>query len=242
MSKKKKQIKETSIEDFYDLKTKEMDELVAALKGTDGGSGEDNVKNPETSGQTPISLDIQECTGEATKGKKKFDPYSVDRLSRIPSPIKALLIKWWFAGLVCYFIVMGLGSFGTNMSTLDLLVLTGAVLGIIVDCMVNPILRMVQSDRKEMHAYMMFPFPFKAYWTFITNIIYYVAVMVVVNYCYLGINLLIQTGNSSGYFVLEPLVFGVICVIADMAFIGIKDLIVFLVKKAKKNKEELADV
>lgn len=236
MAKKKKQNKETNIEDFYDLKTKEMDELVAALKSNDSDS-------EELTESTPVSLDIAECTGEApTKGKKQFDPYSVDKLSRIPTPIKALLIKWWFAGLVCYFIVMGLGSIGTTMSTLDLLVLSGVVLGVIVDCMVNPILRMIQSDRNEMHSYMMFPFPFKAYWTFITNIIYYVAVMVVVNYCYYGLNMLVQIGNSDGYVALEPLLFGAFCVIADMAFIGIKDLIVFLVKKGRKNKEEVADV
>lgn len=239
MAKKKKQQKETTIEDFYDLKTKEMDELVAALKSTDDDSAKE-----ESEQSSVVSLNIEDCTGEAPKrGKKHFDPYSVDKLSKIPTPIKAIIIKWWFAGLVCYFIVMGLGSLGTNMDTLDLLVLTGVVLGIIVDCMVNPILRMIQSDRLEMHSYIMFPFPFKAYWTFITNVIYYVGVMVVVNYCYLGLNLLIQTGNESSYFAIEPLLFGVFCVIVDMICIGIKDLIVFLVKRCRNNKkEEIADV
>ena len=236
MAKKKKQDKETTIENFYDLKTKEMDELVAALK-SDGATAEEQDKT------APVSLDIKEITGEETKGAKKFDPYSVDKISRIPAPIKAILVKWWFAGLVCYFIVMGLGSIGIEMSTLDMLVLTGAVLGLIVDLMVNPILRMIQSDRKEMHAYMMFPFPFKAYWTFITNVIYYVVVLVVVNYCYLGLNLLVQLGSSSAYVALEPLLFGVFTVIADMAFIGIKDLIVYLVKRYKTGKKErMADV
>ena len=245
MAKKKKQHKETTIEDFYDLRQKEMDELVAALKG--------DSETAEKGEAPPVpSLDIQECTGEETKGKKKFNPYSVDKFSRIPTPIKALFIKWWFAGLVCYLILMGLGTIGTTMDTLDLLVISGVVLGILVDCMVNPILRMVQSDRKEMHAYMMFPFPFKAYWTFLTNAIYYVGVMVVVNYCYFGLNLLIQLGNSSGYVALESLLFGVFAVIADMAFIGIKDLIVYLVKRGKEKRklkkenevkeEEIADV
>lgn len=242
MSKKKKQNKETTIEDFYDLKTEEMDELVAALKGTSSQDDEEDVsafaKEPK-----PVSLDIQECTGEEVKGKKKqFDPYSVDKFSRIPTPVKALFVKWWFAGLVCYFIVMGLGSFGTNMNTLDLLVLSGVVLGLVVDCFVNPILRMVQSDRKEMHAYIMFPFPFKAYWTFFTNMIYYVGVMVVVNYCYAGLNLLVQMGNSAAYVGLEPLLFGTFAVIADMIFIGIKDLIVYLVKRGKSKNKEVEDV
>lgn len=231
--KKKKQEKESNITNYYDLKTKEMDELVSALRG-------DEAEGDTSEPPAPVSYDIKECTGEEpVKGKKKFDPYSVDKVSRIPAPIKAIVIKWWFAGLVCYLIDMGLG---TNMATLDLLVLSGAVLGIVVDCMVNPILRMVQSDDKEMHNYIMFPFPFKAYWTFITNILYYIVVMVVVNYMYYGINLLIHLSNPDGFFALEPLLFGVFSVIADMAFIGIKDLIVFLVKKAKTKKEENANV
>lgn len=232
--KNKKQNKETTIENYYDLKTKEMDELVAALK-------EGNNAEEEKVESTPaVSLNIQECTGEEPKGRKKeFDPYSVDKLSRIPTPIKAVFIKWWFAGLVCYLIDMGLG---TNMATLDLLVISGAVLGLVVDCMVNPILRLIQSDRMEMHNYMMFPFPFKAYWTFITNILYYIVVMIVVNYIYHGINLLILQINPNGFFALEPLLFGIFCVIADMAFIGIKDLIVYLVKRRKRKKEEIENV
>lgn len=235
MSKKyKKQNKETTIENYYDLRTKEMNDLVAALK--EGSNGEAEKAEPTSR----ASLDIKECTGEEPKGRKKeFDPYSVDKLSRIPTPIKAIFIKWWFAGLVCYLIDMGLG---TNMATLDLLVISGAVLGLIVDCMVNPILRLVQSDRNEMHNYMMFPFPFKAYWTFITNIIYYILVMIVVNYIYHGINLLILLATPNGFFALEPLLFGVFCVIADMVFIGIKDLIVYLVKRGKRKKEENENV
>ena len=56
--------KETTIENFYDLKTKEMDELVAALKG-------------ETPEDAPLpSTNIAEVTAEkpeegAAKSKKK---------------------------------------------------------------------------------------------------------------------------------------------------------------------------
>ena len=35
-----------------------------------------------------------------------------------------------------------------------------------------------------------------------------------------------------------PLLFGVFCLVADMAFIGIKDLIVFLIKRAVKRARE----
>ena len=87
--------KETTIENFYDLKTKEMDELVAALKG-------------ETPEDAPVpTANIAEITGETQEGNKKksgkaeFDPYKRDKFSRIfPFWLKALFIKFWFFGLV----------------------------------------------------------------------------------------------------------------------------------------------
>lgn len=234
MAKKKKQIKETTIEDFYDLKVDKMDELVAALKGEDPPDGND------------LSMYVTDCTGvdekdAYTKGgkRKQFDPYKIDFLGRIPTWIKALFVKWWFAGAVCYFVMFGLQNFIGD--PLDLIVFTGIILGMIVEILVNPLFRYMERGDGEYDPYIMFPFPFKAYWTFFTNILYYVVVAACVNGMYLGMNLLFNslsgTENITG---VEPLLFGTFCVIADMAFIGIKDLIVYLVKRSKK--ENTADV
>lgn len=228
MSKKKKN-KESTIENYYDLKVDKVDELVAALKGTDPPAE-----------QEEISLKISDCTGEEAeapkKGKKEkeFDPYKIDKLSRIPSWIKALFIKFWFAGAVCYFIMMG-----TGLQDFDAIIVTGVVMGIVVDVLVNPLFGYMNSDRKEYDKYIMLPFPFKKFWTFFVNIIYYVGVLFVVNYCYLGLNLMINAirGTQTTYYVgVEPLLFGVFTTIIDMAFIGVKDGIVYGVKKAKAKK------
>jgi hypothetical protein len=230
MSKKKKQSKETTISNYYDLKTKEVDELVAALK--DGNSNSTSLNDSQA-----ITTDIQEITGEEVKGKSKkaknFDPYKRDFLSAVPVPIKAIFIKWWFSGCVCYFFMMGLGI---NMDSLDLLAINGVVLGLVNELLVNPLFRFLESDKKEYNWYMMFPFSFKAYWTFLTNILYYALVVVGVGYLYYYIN---TTIVSTG---VEPLLFGTFCVIVDMAFIGIKDAIVLLVRKLKKKKREIPDV
>lgn len=234
MAKKKKHNKETTIENYYDLKVDKVDELVSVLKNED-------ITYEE------ISMNISDCTGiqdenSVTKrGKQKqFDPYKTDFLGRIPTWIKALFVKFWFAGAVCYFIVWGI-NIG---DTLDSLVLTGIVLGLVVEMLVNPAFRFMETDAKEYNAYMMFPFPFKAYWTFFTNIIYYVVVLICVNYLYYGLNVMILniTGSESTIAVgVEPLLFATFTVIVDMAFIGIKDLIVYLVKKHKNNKREEAN-
>ena len=148
-----------------------------------------------------------------------------------------MFIKFWFAGAVCYFIMFGIQF----SDSLDTIVITGVVLGVIVDIMVNPIFGYLESDKKEYNAYIMFPFPFKQFWTFFTNIIYYVGVLICVNYCYIGLNLLINAiAGTTGKLVfgVEPLLFGVFAVIVDMAFIGIKDLIVYLVKRSKRKRKE----
>lgn len=223
--------KETTIENFYDLKTKEMDELVTALKG-------------ETPEDAPVpTANIAEITGETQEGNKKksgkaeFDPYKRDKFSRIfPFWLKALFIKFWFFGLVCYFVLMGLGIYITN--NLDLFVVCGLVTGVIVDCLVNPIFRMMESDRKEYNYFMMFPFPFKKIWTFFANLIYYLGVMILLSWFYELIFGVLKVSDFGG---VEPLGFGLACLIVDMALIGIKDLIVFLVKRAvKKSREKKA--
>ena len=244
MSKKKKN-KETTIENYYDLKVDKIDELVAALKA-DGKSEE---ADGGVANEQPVPTNIAEITGEEEKkgGSKKskhFDPYRHNFLAWVPPCVKAIFIKWWFAGAVCFFIMWGIG-----LKDIDAVLLVGVVLGVIVDVLVNPIFRMMESDRKEYNNFMMFPFPFKAFWTFFTNIIYYVVIALMINFCYFGVNQLLNLiyGTLQEeyhiYVAVEPLLFGVFCTVADMAFIGIKDLIVYLVKRNKKNKQEgIADV
>lgn len=234
MAKRNKKIRETTIENFYDLRLDKIDELVAALKDEDNG-GEN------------ISMNIADCTGESKEGmserarNREFDPYKVDRFSRIPAWIKAIFIKFWFAGMVCYFVMMGL-KIGND---LDRLVLVGAVLGVVVDVLVNPLFRYMESDRREYNAYMMFPFPFRAFWTFFTNLIYYIFVLVCVNFCYLGLNELLNLIKGTTEVIhlgVEPLLFGVITVACDMLFIGIKNVVVMLVKKYKKSDKGAVNV
>lgn len=228
MSKKKKN-KETTIENYYDLKVDKVDELVAALKG-----------EAPPAEQEEIPLKISDCTGEEAettkKGKKEkeFDPYKIDKLSRIPSWIKALFIKFWFAGAVCYFIMMG-----TGLQDLDGAIVTGVVLGVVVDVLVNPLFGYMQSDRKEYDKYIMLPFPFKKFWTFFVNIIYYMGILVIIMLAYNGINTalnIIKDTENVYYIGVEPLLFGVLTTIVDMALIGVKDGIVYGVKKAKAKK------
>lgn len=243
MAKKKKKIQETTIEDFYDLKIDKVDELVAALKG-DSDASDDGV----------LSMNINDCTGvydpkniKRSGKQKQFNPYRTNFLGNVPVVLKALFVKWWFFALVSFFIVMGLGYYIAD--PLDLLVLTGLATGIVVDVLVNPVFRYMESDEHEYNKYMMFPFPFKAFWTFFTNIVYAIFITCCVGSIYeiinvIGNNISGTTGNS--YFAIEPLSFGLIMLAVDMIFIGIKDgiavLVLYLKKKHRLKKEEPLNV
>lgn len=236
MAKKKKCIQESTIENYYDLKVDKIDELVAALK------------DENTQFDNEVSMDIADCTGAETPDtvtrrgkKKKFDPYKTDFLGKIPVWLKAIFVKFWFAGVVCYFIIWGLRI----KDSLDLIVLTGAVTGLIVDILVNPLMRYMETDRHEYNAYMMFPFPFKAFWTFFTNIIYYILIVFGVSAIYSFINAVCNLAYGTEtipYLSVEPLLFGAFTVVVDMVFIGIKDGIVHLVKKSRKKEEAVENV
>ena len=217
---KKKKIKETTIEYFYDLRVDKVDELVAALKGED------------TSEYGEVTMNISEIVGDVKNSNKKFDPYRHDLLSRIPTFLKAFFVKWWFAGVVCFFVNMGIGPF---IPEEDWLLFDGIFLGLVVDLFVNPIFRFMETDRREYNDYMMFPFPIKAYWTFFTNILYYVGISFIVGAIITFIN-----ENMFSYGIL-PISWALIVLCVDMIFIGLKDLVVHLVKKRKKKKEP-ADV
>lgn len=221
MGKKQNQHTERVPENYYDLKVDKVEELVAILKGE---SFED---------ETPLSMNISDCTGvndpknyKRNGKQKQFNPYRLDLLSRIPHWITAIFIKWWFAGAVCYFIMFGIQT----VDDLDKFVICGIALGVVVDMMVNPIFVFMETGKHEYNKFIMFPFPFRAFWTFFANIIYYICVLLVVVLINYGVNV------STGKIGIEPLLFATYTLVADMAFIGVKDLLVFVFKKFHKKK------
>jgi len=133
MSKKKtdtgnKKVDRTDVQsDYYDLHSQAIDELVNAT--------EEN--SPEVSEE-----EISKYTGK----KLKF---------RGGPLVKAILIKWWFAGCVCFLFLWGLGLYVHDM--LDQLFILGIAGGVFTDLLVNNVLRFIESSSGANDKYMMFP-------------------------------------------------------------------------------------
>ena len=172
---------------------------------------------------------------EAPKSKEFKDPakqYRSGFLDRIPAPIKALFIKFWFNGAICYFIFWGLAM--TIMNSLDMIFVMAIVLGMVTDILVNNALRFVETIPGENNKWMMFPQ--KKYWTFIANILYAFVVLFSVVWLYETIN---GVANSIlgtygiVYLGVEPIMFGLFYMLFDLLFVGIKALIKSIINDAK---------
>lgn len=153
-------------------------------------------------------------------------------IDRIPSPIKAMFIKFWFNGAVCYFIFWGLGML---IHGFDMLIVLGVVLGMVNDLLVNNTFHFFSVTPGDNDKWMMFPK--KKFWTFFANIIYSTLILFIVVWIYsiinIVINLIIGSTSTVGFGV-EPIAFGLIYMAVDMLFISMKNLIIRIVSDAKE--------
>ncbi len=162
----------------------------------------------------------------SNKQNKQPNPYRVDRLAGIPSPVKAIFIKWWFAGAVFFFIGMGLPALHST-DNLDLVFALGIVLGMVNDLLVNNLFRYMRTDRAIYDPWMVFPK--KGLLSFFANVLYYILVSFGVYFLYTAINTLaVKTGireASEIFLAVEPVGYGIATLLIDLIVLGIKALI-----------------
>ncbi|MBO7197152.1 MAG: hypothetical protein J6V80_07545 [Clostridia bacterium] len=207
-------------------------------------SNKDPKNTNNTDNNYKLNTDaVDRLVNANNKNYKNTDPdpgrqYRSKRLlDKIPAPIKALFIKFWFNGAVCFFIYWGLGMY--IWDTLDMMVVLGIVLGIVNDLLVKNTFHFFSITPNSNNKWMMFPK--KKYWTFFTNILYYMLIVFMVAETYSAINLVLNSLNSTEeqiiYLGVEPILFGVICVAYDMLFIGMKNLAIKIITDAKEKAE-----
>ena len=152
---------------------------------------------------------------------------------RLSDWAKAILVKMWFAGSVCFFIYWGLSAYLS--ATLDLLLVFGIALGVVTDVITNNILRYLAKSGTGLDRWMMFPQ--KKYLTFFGNILYAFLLLLCVSGIYALINtaLFALHGSETRPLGVGPILFGVVYTGFDQLFIGMKRLLQRIVADAKKN-------
>ena len=150
---------------------------------------------------------------------------------RLSDWVKAILIKMWFAGSVCFFIFWGLSSY--IGARLDLLFVFALALGVVTDVLTNNILRYYAKTVGGNDRWMMFPQ--KGYITFPLNILYAMILLFCVDMFYTLLNLSLSAIGDGGLTIgVGPILFGVVYTAFDLLFITIKRTLRQIVRDAMK--------
>ena len=137
--------------------------------------------------------------------------------------LKAVLLKAWFAGAVCFFVFWGLGMYVPN--ALDMFLVFGVCLGMVTDLLVNSILRFAAATPGENDGWMMFPK--RGVPAFLLNIGYGLVLLLCVDGLYQLLNtLLLALGcrGSAQPLGVEPIFFGLFYMGFDLLFLGLRSL------------------
>lgn len=201
-----------------------------------------NQNQDKSNGQTnPYKLNTKAVDRLVNADKKTYPKTNVDPgkqyrskgfIDKIPSAVKALFIKFWFNGAVCFFIFWGLGML---ISGLDMIVVLGVVLGMVNDLLVNNTFHFFAVTPGSNNKWMMFPE--RKFWTFFANIVYSTFVLVIIVWLYNAINIAINTiagTNGEIGFGVEPVAFGLMYMAVDMLFVSMKNLLIKIVTDAKE--------
>ena len=206
------------------------------------------TNNSSTSDNYKLNTSAVDRLVDANKGKvvevdeKEVNQYKSGKLQKIPTFIKAIFIKWWFAGAACFFFLWGLGTIIQNQ--LALLLVLGFGLGIITNMLANNLLRFLESSDREYDKWILFPW--RKWWTIFLDVIFSFVLLFLVVKTYDGINALIiytkQLDPNSVPLGVEPFLFGIFYIVYDLAIIWLRNLIIFIINKIiyrYKHKEEI---
>jgi hypothetical protein len=117
----------------------------------------------------------------------KVNPYKISWIDKIPYRFKAYFLKFWFAGAVYYF--AGWGIYSEQFDVIDEIVILGLVLGVVIDLLVNNILRFMETDKDKADRFILIRK--KKFYTIFINVIYAILVTALISYTYHFINLAI---------------------------------------------------
>ena len=146
--------------------------------------------------------------------------------------LKAVLLKAWFAGVVCYFIIWGLGAY--LPSQLDLVLVTAVTLGLVKDLLENNVFRFYAPKAGENDRWMMFPW--KGFVTLPLNVLYAALLVWCVVRTYDTVNLVWTglRGENAGILGVGPILFGLFTAGWDLLFLAAKRLLGGMVEDAKR--------
>ena len=209
-------------------------------------------KQPEPKKQAPQNTDHEKDTSAYYRLKKQAveDLVTANEENSPPVPaaelkkyqsgpkirmsdwVKAILIKLWIAGMICYFFIWGISTIAIN--PWDQLLVIGIALGLATNLMTNNIYRFIAKTPGAYDRWMMFPG--KKLYFLPLDVVYAILLAACTIMTYNGINLLAAGGAEDAGIALgvEPILFGIIVTAWDLVFLGCKQLAKRIVADAKQ--------
>ena len=192
----------------------------------------ENQKNYELKSDAVDKL-LKAEKGEVPEfSQEELNKYRKKSRIKLSETAKVLLLKAWFAGAVCYFILWGLGMY--IYSLIDMLFILGVVLGMVTDLLVNNTIRFLEKTPGGNDKWMLFPK--KGMLSMGLNLLFAFIIIFCVFMTYTLVNYAIVslTGDRDQVPIgVEPILFGMLCMGYDMLFIGIKRLLQSILRDAK---------
>ena len=166
--------------------------------------------------------------------EKEIRKYTSRRKFHIPMWLKIVLVKFWFAGAVCYFFLWGLGIY---LQGLDLMVVLAIGLGLATDLMVNRFLRNFETEKGENDKWMMVTV--RKYWSVFLNVIYSGILLYCVFQTYyvanvfMGVDPNVDSTQAESMLGVEPILFGLLYMGFDILFIFVKRVLKNIIRDAQ---------
>ena len=195
---------EKSLSEYYRLNTKAIEDLVTA----------DVSNSPKVS-------------------REELNKYRSGPKITLKTWVKVILMKWWFAGAACFFFYWGLAVAVPSQE--NLLLILGAGLGLVMDLLENNILKYYAKPPGANDRWMMVTA--KGFKSLPLNLLYGYVLLAAVVLSYNGINgaVIALTGKTDTIPVgVEPILFGLLVMGWDMAFLAIKRGFSRILTDAKK--------
>lgn len=181
---------------------------------------------------------VQAHTGRTRAySEQELKKYRTRKGISLPEWLKIVLIKLWFAGMVCYFFIWGLGIY--IAAPLDLLFITGLAMGTVNDLLLNSLLRFMEETPGENSRWMMFPR--KHILMLPLNILYAFLILMCVYHTYVGVNSMAAAGAADSRSILlgvEPILFGILYLSFDSFFIFIKRTVLRIIREARQKVDD----
>ena len=176
----------------------------------------------------------------------EINPYEVDKLAKVPSWIKILLLRYWAAAAAC-FLLFGLSELGMNIykddevsaleTNIKLIIILGLFLAVFTNYVVRVFVRLMYNRRDN--TYRLNLINFKGILSFVAELAYNFVLAILIFMIIVGFlskyGLVLDPFGTTGGIGIEPFTVGFVYLILDGICVIIKDIIVMIIQRVKFN-------